>query len=114
SCRQLLKTGLVLPEAPSSSAADTSMLLQGEYGYGDILRFLSPLPVERRLRPGLQSAGKRSARAIRERLAALWRREDGKRQLSYLGLGRWICAGQSRGHFPVEPTLHNRQEAGST
>ncbi len=47
----------------------------------------SSVPVERRLRPGLQSAGKRSARAIRERLAALWRREDGRRQLSYLGLG---------------------------
>jgi len=73
----LLKAGLVLPEAPSSNAADTSMLLQGEYGFGDILQFLSSVPVERRLRPGLQSAGKRSARAIRERLAALWRVKTG-------------------------------------
>jgi hypothetical protein len=35
-CRQLLKTGLALLEAPPFGAS-VSMLLQGGYGYGNIL-----------------------------------------------------------------------------
>jgi molecular chaperone IbpA len=45
------------------------MLLQGRYGYGNILRLRTSVPLKRRLRPGLQSSGRCSARPIDQRLA---------------------------------------------
>jgi molecular chaperone IbpA len=46
------------------------MLLQGGYGYGNILRLRTAFPLERRLRPGLQSSRKCAARPLYQRLAA--------------------------------------------
>jgi len=46
------------------------MLLQGGYGYGNILRLRTLVPLDRRLRPGFPSSRKRPARPLDQRLAA--------------------------------------------
>jgi hypothetical protein len=43
-CRQPLMTGLALPGAPSFGASEP-MLLQGGYGYGNILRLRTIVPL---------------------------------------------------------------------
>ena len=73
--RQPLMTGLALLEAPLS-ALPYPMLLQGGYGYGNILRLRTTVPLERRLRPGFQSSRKRPAGPLDQRLAALRHCQD--------------------------------------